>query len=72
MSAKPKREPHERQPRKTALITGVTGQDGSYLAELLRREGLNFGMRWEEANGEVRVLDEGSAPATPFTAGEEL
>ncbi|HYR30493.1 MAG TPA: DNA-directed RNA polymerase subunit alpha [Gemmatimonadales bacterium] len=42
------------------------------IAELLRREGLNFGMRWEELNGEIRVLDEGSAPATPFTAGEEL
>ncbi len=24
---------------KTALITGVTGQDGSYLAELLLQEG---------------------------------
>ena len=39
MSAKPKHEPHERQPRKTALITGVTGQDGSYLAELLLDKG---------------------------------
>ncbi len=39
MSAKPKHEPHERQPRKTALITGVTGQDGSYLAELLLEKG---------------------------------
>lgn len=42
------------------------------IAELLRREGLNFGMRWEEVNGDVRVLDEGTAPATPFTAGEEV
>jgi len=39
VSAKPKHEPHERQPRKTALITGVTGQDGSYLAELLLEKG---------------------------------
>ena len=39
MSAKPKHESHERQPRKTALITGVTGQDGSYLAELLLDKG---------------------------------
>ena len=39
MSAKPKHEPHARQPRKTALITGVTGQDGSYLAELLLDKG---------------------------------
>src|SRR5471030_2381670 len=26
-------------PQKTALITGITGQDGSYLAELLLEEG---------------------------------
>ncbi|HEV8401207.1 MAG TPA: GDP-mannose 4,6-dehydratase [Gemmatimonadales bacterium] len=41
---KPKRDTGERQPRagkagKTALITGVTGQDGSYLAELLLDKG---------------------------------
>src|SRR5213083_653748 len=28
-----------RQPRRTALITGITGQDGSYLAELLLTKG---------------------------------
>src|SRR2546430_13930259 len=27
------------QPRRTALITGITGQDGSYLAELLLAKG---------------------------------
>src|SRR5438876_9335198 len=27
------------QPRRTALITGITGQDGSYLAELLLTKG---------------------------------
>src|SRR6266513_611798 len=32
---KPKPATQARQPRKTAVITGVTGQDGSYLAELL-------------------------------------
>jgi GDPmannose 4,6-dehydratase len=36
---KPKRDTGERQPRKTAVITGVTGQDGSYLAELLLDKG---------------------------------
>src|SRR5216683_308122 len=42
---KPKRDTGERQPRgartarKTAVITGVTGQDGSYLAELLLEKG---------------------------------
>src|SRR2546427_9985023 len=36
---KPTRDPGERQPRRTALVTGVTGQDGSYLAELLLQKG---------------------------------
>src|SRR6266850_1278836 len=37
--AKPKQAAEARQPRKTAVITGVTGQDGSYLAELLLDKG---------------------------------
>ncbi len=37
--AKPKAGSRTRQPRKTALITGITGQDGSYLAELLLEKG---------------------------------
>src|SRR5216117_2428714 len=36
---KPKQATQARQPRKTAVITGVTGQDGSYLAELLLSKG---------------------------------
>jgi GDPmannose 4,6-dehydratase len=36
---KPKPGTEARQPRKTAVITGVTGQDGSYLAELLLAKG---------------------------------
>src|SRR5467141_3718624 len=36
---KPKQAAEARQPRKTAVITGVTGQDGSYLAELLLDKG---------------------------------
>src|SRR5947199_1407696 len=36
---KPKQATQARQPRKTAVITGVTGQDGSYLAELLVDKG---------------------------------
>jgi GDPmannose 4,6-dehydratase len=36
---KPTPPPQRGQPRKTALITGVTGQDGSYLAELLLEKG---------------------------------
>ena len=38
---RPKAKPARRsgQPRRTALITGITGQDGSYLAELLLAKG---------------------------------
>src|SRR5690348_4612883 len=36
---KPNGAPEAGQPRKTAVITGVTGQDGSYLAELLLAKG---------------------------------
>src|SRR5881409_1010506 len=39
MSPKPKGDPKPGQPRRTAVITGVTGQDGSYLAELLLAKG---------------------------------
>src|SRR5258707_358980 len=36
---KAKPAPGSGQPRRTALITGITGQDGSYLAELLLAKG---------------------------------
>jgi GDPmannose 4,6-dehydratase len=36
---KPKQDTGKQQPRKTAVITGVTGQDGSYLAEHLLAKG---------------------------------
>ena len=32
------------------------------IAELLRREGLNFGMKIEEVDGELRVADPGAVP----------
>ena len=38
------------QSSKTALITGITGQDGSYLAELLLGEGLRGA--WHQAQGQ--------------------
>jgi DNA-directed RNA polymerase subunit alpha len=41
------------------------------IAELLRREGLNFGMQLEETDGEIRVIDAGTAPQAQLTAGEE-
>ena len=38
-AGKPKAGEKATQPHKTALITGITGQDGSYLAELLLEKG---------------------------------
>ncbi|HYS19655.1 MAG TPA: DNA-directed RNA polymerase subunit alpha [Gemmatimonadales bacterium] len=40
------------------------------IAELLRREGLNFGMRVEEVNGELKITAEGTPPmAQPSEGG---
>ena len=45
------------------------------IAEMLRREGLNFGMQFEERNGELIVVDEGTTPAAvggePEPVGQE-
>ncbi|MGH7548110.1 MAG: DNA-directed RNA polymerase subunit alpha [Gemmatimonadales bacterium] len=40
------------------------------IAELLRREELNFGMKFEEAEGELRVVDPGTPPQAQATEGE--
>src|SRR3989475_3738885 len=40
------------------------------IAELLRREGLNFAMKVEEAEGELRVLEQGVPPQAQVTGGE--
>jgi DNA-directed RNA polymerase subunit alpha len=41
------------------------------IAELLRAQGLNFGMRFEDAGGELRVSDEGVPPQAQGDAGGE-
>ena len=41
------------------------------IADLLRREGLNFGMRYEEVEGAVKVLDPGMLPMARVTDGGE-
>jgi DNA-directed RNA polymerase subunit alpha len=41
----------------------------SEIAELLGREGLNFGMAFEDADGELRVLRPGVPPAAHPSAG---
>ena len=43
------------------------------IADLLQREGLNFGMRFEEADGDLRVSNPGTPPAphpTPVVEGQ--
>jgi DNA-directed RNA polymerase subunit alpha len=41
----------------------------SEIAELLQREGLNFGMGFEETDGELRVVRPGVAPVVQPIAG---
>ena len=43
------------------------------IAGLLRREGLNFGMEFEDADGDLRVVNEGTPPAAQpvLESGEE-
>jgi DNA-directed RNA polymerase subunit alpha len=41
------------------------------IAELLRREGLNFGMAFEESEGNLVVTNPGAAPTAHAGAGEE-
>lgn len=42
------------------------------IAELLQREGLNFGMLFEEVDGELRIVNPGTPPVvTPAVAGGE-
>lgn len=49
-------------PPKTALITGISGQDGSFLAELLLEKGY-------EVTGLVRVAEEGALGASEHLRG---
>ncbi len=41
------------------------------IAELLQREGLNFGMEFEEVDGDLRIVNEGTAPMAGAGAEEE-
>lgn len=40
------------------------------IAELLRQQGLNFGMQFEDVGGELRVVNEGVAPQTQVQPAE--
>src|SRR4029077_16366528 len=40
------------------------------IAELLRREGLNFGMKFEESEDELKVVDAGAAPQAQASEGD--
>jgi DNA-directed RNA polymerase subunit alpha len=41
------------------------------ISELMQREGLNFAMRFEESDGDLRIVDPGTTPLAPASHGEE-
>lgn len=41
------------------------------IAEILLREGLNFGMVFEDVDGELRIINQGKTPATPQITTED-
>ena len=45
--------------KKIALITGITGQDGSYLAEFLLKKGYPFMVLLEESLPKMKIIDIG-------------
>jgi hypothetical protein len=47
----------EEELSKTALISGITGQDGAHLAELLLEKGHFHGDRWHSTNL-IRIIQE--------------
>lgn len=58
--------------RKTALITGITGQDGAYLAELLLGKGYDVHglVRWDAGNDLARLQELGIAEKIQFHHGD--
>ena len=52
-----------------ALLKNVGEKARSTIAELRQREGLNVGMGFEEADGELRVVRPGVAPMAQPSAG---
>ena len=58
---------------KTALITGITGQDGSYLAELLlKKEYIVHGLRRNPELVKIPYDTETLADVAPFIASKQL
>ena len=55
---------------KRALITGITGQDGSYLAELLLEKGYEVHGMTRRAS--LPNTEGGQAPPSTFKAGRSL
>src|SRR5262249_29899852 len=45
-------------------VNNVVEKALSEIADLLRREGLNFGMQYEDVGGEILITNQGSAPST--------
>ena len=63
---------HSAQPRKSALITGITGQDGQYLAELLLSKDYDvFGLVRGQNNPKLDLLQR-ELPHVKIVAGDLL
>jgi GDPmannose 4,6-dehydratase len=58
--------------RKTALITGITGQDGSYLAELLLREGYRVAGMTRRTSTDVHERIQHIVDDIEFVSGDLL
>src|SRR5256712_12236232 len=51
-------------------VKTVGGKALGEISELLRREGLNFGMKFEETEDELKVVDAGAAPQAQVSEGD--
>ena len=58
--------------RRRALITGITGQDGSYLAELLLEKGYEVHGMVRRSSTEKARADRAPSGSTPFHQGDLL
>lgn len=58
------------EPRRRALITGITGQDGLYLAELLLAKGYEVFGLMRGQNNPKRAIVEGELPAVRLLTGD--
>ncbi len=52
-------------------VRNVGGKAVREIADLLHKQGLNFGMTFEDADGEIRIVNEGQTPESVLAALQE-